>query len=1073
MSESNPSGEPAAQPSSEPNVVRNTGLAIAAQVVTAAFTAVLTLYLTRKLAPHKFGEFSLVVGVVGVLLVVADLGIASSAGRFLAEQRRDRKVGSAFLRNAVTLKLITASVVSGALFAAAGPLADAYGNHSLTWPFRAAALVLFGQTMFSLFSSALVSIGRIGANLGVYTAESAAETTLSVALVAFGGGALGATFGRAAGYIVGALAAALLTYRVFDRRAGASDAPNRSQIMQISRYAGVLFVVNGVWALLSQTDILLIGAYVGITQVGFFSAPMRLANLLHYPGLAVQNSVAPRMARGPGVEPDVESFRGALRYLVILQAGVLAVVLVWADPIIALLLGKNYGPSAPVLRSLAPFIYFQGLGPLVSVGVSYMGESRRRIPIALGALAIQILLSVILIPRLGAVGGGIATSVAYVFYTVGHLLICRYLLSMSLRPFLISTVRSLAAGAAGAAVLAVAGTHHLTPAGWLAGGAGGVVVFIAVLFATREITVSEVRAVREAVAEAVPGPRKKNVSVAGRAYNANDLPSLERVLRHGPAPRSRDQAQGIASMASPEQTPSTEQQRAAAVSPGADWIVPADTERSFAAYISAIWAGKWIVIAVVVAALAGAVAYVEVASKVYQAHAQLLITPLPANASVAGLGLIQQSAVPQNDIETGAGFVTTTSVAQRVVGILGSKQTPQHLLTEITVSPVANTDDVDIAAQASTPAQAVRLADAFANATVADRTAALNTLLNQRIATIKGQITSLGNNNVPAKNALEAQLGQYETLQTGSNPNVRVQALANLPTSATSPKKALTLVAGLVGGIVAGVGLVFLIQLLDPRLRREDELREGFKLPILARVPRAPRRTRKRRGGPMVPNQLTPEAHDAFRTLRAVLSSRKSDNRGGRTVLVTGPTPFDGKSTTAINLAATLAASDERVLLIEGDIRRPSIGAALNIAMPEDAASPLETDESVLFGRFTLEDALVDTALAEGENSPHLRMLLAPHRNGSDAPPMSPAAFRAMLTAARSITDWVVIDAPPLIYAPELLSASGMVDDVILVVRLGNTNLGNLTETAEMLAQYGIRPTGFVVMGTSGHSEYY
>jgi O-antigen/teichoic acid export membrane protein/Mrp family chromosome partitioning ATPase/LPS O-antigen subunit length determinant protein (WzzB/FepE family) len=1073
VSDSSPQGVPAAEAPGEPNVVRNTGLAIAAQVVTAGFTAVLTLYLTRKLAPHKFGEFSLVVGVVGVLLVVADLGIASSAGRFLAEQRRDRRVGSAFLRNAVALKLIIASLVSGALFAAAAPLADAYGNHSLTWPFRAAALVLFGQTMFSLFSSALVSIGRIAANLGVYTAESVAETTISVALVAFGGGATGATFGRAAGYIVGALTAAVLTYRAFGRRTGTSDASNRSQIMQISRYAGVLFVVNGVWALLSQTDILLIGAYVGITQVGFFSAPMRLANLLHYPGLAVQNSVAPRMARGPGVEPDVDSFRGALRYLVILQAGVVAVILVWADPIIALLLGRNYGPSAPILRSLAPFIFFQGLGPLVSVGVSYMGESRRRIPVALGALAIQIILSVILIPRIGAVGGGVATSVAYVFYTVGHLLICRNLLSMSLRPFLVSTVRSLLAAAAGAAVLAVAGTHRLTLVGWLAGGAGAVAVFIAVLFATREITVAELRGVQAALAEAVRIRRRGDVRVASTAYNGVNLPGLEPMHRLGPTPPSRNQAQGFASMASPEPKSHKEPRLAAALSPAADWIVPVDTERNFAAYLAAIWAGRWIVVVVVVAALAGAVAYVEAAPKVYEAHAQLLITPLPATASVTGLGLIQQSAVPQNDIETGAGFVTTTAVAQRVRQALGTNQSTQHLLNNITVSPIANTDDVDIAARANSPAQAVRLADAFANATVADRTATLSSLLTQRISTIERQIAGLGTSNGPAKNALETQLGQYETLQTGSNPNVRVQALANPPTSPISPKKALTLVAGLVGGLVAGIGLVFLIQLLDPRLRREEELREGFRLPILARIPRAPRRSRKRRGGPMVPNQLTPEATDAFRTLRAVLSSRKSGNRQGRTVLVTGPTPFDGKSTTAINLAATLAAADERVLLIEGDIRRPSIGAALNIAVPDDAASVLENDESVLFGRYTLEDALVDTALAEGENSPHLRMLLAPNRNGADTPPLSPAAFRSMLTAARSITDWVVIDAPPLIYAPELLSASGMVDDVILVVRLGNTNLGNLSETAEMLSQYGIRPTGFVVVGTSGHSEYY
>lgn len=494
-------------------MVRNTGLALAAQVVTASFTAVLTLYLTRKLEPHRFGEFALVIGVVGVLIVVSDLGISSSAGRFIAEHRGDPDLAAAFLRGAVRLKLVAATLVSAALFALAGPLANLYGNHQLAWPFRGAAIALFAQSMFTLFSTALVSTGRIAANLGVFTAESAAETTFSVALVALGGGAVGATLGRSAGYIVGTLTAALLTYRMLGRRAGASGAPNRTQITQISRYAGVLFVVNGVFALLSQTDILLIGTYFGATQVGFFSAPIRLANLLHYPGLAVQNSVAPRMATGLGVAPDVGSFGAALRYLVILQAGLVAVILVWADPIIALLLGKRYAPSAPVLRSLAPFIFFQGLGPLVSVGVSYMGESRRRIPVAVGALVIQIILSVILIPRLGPVGGGIATSVAYIFYAIGHLLICRNLLSMSLRPFIVSASRSLLAGAAGAGVLALVGTHRISLAGWLVGGAGAIIAFVGVLFATREISAGEVRDIYAALTEALQGGRRRTGAV--------------------------------------------------------------------------------------------------------------------------------------------------------------------------------------------------------------------------------------------------------------------------------------------------------------------------------------------------------------------------------------------------------------------------------------------------------------------------------------------------------------------------------------------------------------------------------
>ncbi len=66
-----------------------------------------------------------------------------------------------------------------------------------------------------------------------------------------------------------------------------------------------------------------------------------------------------------------------------------------------------------------------------------------------------------------------------------------------------------------------------------------------------------------------------------------------------------------------------------------------------------------------------------------------------------------------------------------------------------------------------------------------------------------------------------------------------------------------------------------------------------------------------------------------------------------------------------------------------------------------------------------------------------------------------------------------MVDAPPLIYAPDVLSAADLFDDVLLVVRLGNTNIRNLDETAEMLAHSGIRPAGLVVVGTSGHREYY
>ena len=476
-------------------MVSNTALALATQIVSAALTALLTLYLTRALKPHAFGQFSLAVSVASVLIVFVDAGIAVSTPRFIAERRSDHSYGARILSNALTFKLATGLVTSIVLVALAVPLADAYGDHGLVWPFRAIAIALFGQNLLMLFSSALVAVERIAANLLLYFSESVVETVASILLVALGGGAVGAVFGRAAGYVAGGAAAMIIGARVFGWRAIRPRRPESDLMRPLLSYAGVLFVVSGAYTLFSQIDIILIGVFKGSAEVAFFSAPLRLCALLHYPGLAIQNSVAPRLARSEDREPDVRSFVIALRLLVILQAAMCAPALVWAGPIIHLLLGSAYAPAAPVLRGLVPFLFLQGLGPVVSTGVNFLGESRQRIWIAIAAFVIDLILDVILIPPLGALGGAIATSVAYAVYVPAHLLICRRLLGVSLRPLAVSTARSLTAAAAAAGILALVGTSSLSVADWAVGAVGGTAAFTLVLLATREVRSSELRIV--------------------------------------------------------------------------------------------------------------------------------------------------------------------------------------------------------------------------------------------------------------------------------------------------------------------------------------------------------------------------------------------------------------------------------------------------------------------------------------------------------------------------------------------------------------------------------------------------
>ncbi len=91
------------------------------------------------------------------------------------------------------------------------------------------------------------------------------------------------------------------------------------------------------------------------------------------------------MLRG-GVAPDRAAFERALRYLLFLQAGIVAPILAFAEPISSEVLGPEYEGSAEVLLALTPFIFVWGFAPLLSLSLNYLGEARRRVPVAVAAV---------------------------------------------------------------------------------------------------------------------------------------------------------------------------------------------------------------------------------------------------------------------------------------------------------------------------------------------------------------------------------------------------------------------------------------------------------------------------------------------------------------------------------------------------------------------------------------------------------------------------------------------------------------------------------------------------------------
>jgi receptor protein-tyrosine kinase len=492
----------------------------------------------------------------------------------------------------------------------------------------------------------------------------------------------------------------------------------------------------------------------------------------------------------------------------------------------------------------------------------------------------------------------------------------------------------------------------------------------------------------------------------------------------------------------------------------ADWQLPGEAQQGLRRYVQTIRERfKLIALSVVVTTLAAAL-YVGTAQKTYKAEADLIVTPIAGQDTTLNSipGLIRESSDPTRNVQTAARLVTTPDVARRAKDKLNTNRSARSLLSDVEAAPIAQSDLVAITATGSSPSSAQNLANVFADGVVEDRTQKFHEQIDIRIKALKPQVAALHEPPGSPPSTLSTQLSELETVRAGSDPTMRVDTRADRPTSPAWPKRNLSIIAGILAGLALGIGGAFAAQVFDPRLRREDQLRSLFRLPILARIPVE---SRARSESAIAPHQLSPAGVEAYRTLRATLTAPRGKDDMPRAVLITGASPSEGKTTTALNLAASLALAGKRVILIESDLRRPKVGKALGISATRGIAS-------VLIDGLPLQEALM-TSEAYGEN---LKLLLVDRAGEWMADQFSLPAARGLVDEAKESADYVIIDSPPLAEVIDALPLVQMTDDVVIVTRLGRTHINKLQRLGEILAQYSIRPAGFAVVGVSPTTEY-
>jgi Mrp family chromosome partitioning ATPase/capsular polysaccharide biosynthesis protein len=513
-------------------------------------------------------------------------------------------------------------------------------------------------------------------------------------------------------------------------------------------------------------------------------------------------------------------------------------------------------------------------------------------------------------------------------------------------------------------------------------------------------------------------------------------------------------------------------------------------------YLRVMRRRKWIVLQALVLVPFAAVLFSLRQEKLYEAHAKVLLSH--QNLASALTGTPDQSSLvqPERIAQTQADLARVVDVADRTLRAAGLSRPASDFLAHSRVSPEQNSDLLDFAVTDHDPSLAARLATAYAREFTLYRAALDTQSLRKARADLQRRIRGLKGSRAPSPPVYQSlvekdqQLTLMEALQT-SNASV-VQSATRA--TKVQPRPVRNGILGLALGLVFGVGLAFLREALDTRVRNGEEISERLALPLLARLPEPRRRLARAKRLAMLADPGGQGA-EAFRMLATNLEFVRL-GREVRTIMVTSAVEAEGKSTTVANLAVALVRTGQRVALLDLDLRRPLLDKFFDL---DDRPGLVQ----LAIGQVSLEEALIPVALGDIAKVPRLREVTGngdatgnSHfagraaaaarslRGGSlhiavaGATPPNPGEFAGsealaiILRQLRDGFDTVLIDAPPALEVGDAMALTANVDAVIVIARMNVVRRSMLNELKRLLDATPAIKLGYILTGAEAEDGY-
>lgn len=485
-------------------------------------------------------------------------------------------------------------------------------------------------------------------------------------------------------------------------------------------------------------------------------------------------------------------------------------------------------------------------------------------------------------------------------------------------------------------------------------------------------------------------------------------------------------------------------------------------------YFAVLWHWTWLIILVALVAAGGAYYFSSRMTPYYRATTSVLVNEAPGTRSMD----ISSVALSERLTSTYSKMIVKEPVLSEVISRLGLSLSTTTLRSMVKVSPVSDTQLIDVSVESTDPGAAAAIANSLVlvfseqiQEIQSNRFAQSKASLQTQLADIEKQIAQYSNAAAAAssdtdKERFDSKVAQYREIYSNllqSYESVRLSEAqtissvvqieqASIPTTPVRPDIFRNTLQAALVGLVLAAGVIIAREVLDNTLKTPDEVARQLGLPVLGVINHYP----VKEGSLIAEEHPRSPTAEAFRTLRTNVSFASVD-RPLVTILVTSAEPGEGKSTVAANLAVVLAQNGRRVTLMDCDLRHPTLHRRFGLNNRQGMSRLFFQPAERLNG--SSQPTRIDklSLITTGQLPPNPAELLGSQR------------MQSILQMAQEQSDVIVIDTPPTLAVTDASVLAPVVDGVILVVRPGKTHASAARLTVEQLRRVNANLLGVVL----------